>query len=90
MNHLKVTTSSEPIVIYSDSQLSIAYTKDLKFHNRTKHIDIKYHFVKNLVAREEINLEYIPTDVMIADHMTKVIVRNVYEKHVRAQCLYRL
>ena len=76
--------------MYSDSQSSIAYTKDPKFHNRTKHIDIKYHFVRDLVERGEINLEYIPTNVMIADPMTKAIVRNVFEKHVRAQGLCRL
>ena len=90
VNHLRVTTSNEPIVIYSDSQSSIAYTKDSKFHNRTKYIGIKYHFFKDLVACGEIILEYIPTDVMIADPMTKAIIRNVYEKHVRAQDLCRL
>ena len=90
MNHLSVTTSNGPLVIYSDSQSSIAYTKDPKFHNRTKHIDIKYHFVKDLVARGEILLKYIPISIMVADPMTKDLVRNDHDTHVRSQGLCKL
>ena len=50
LDHLKVTSSEEPVTIMSDSQSSIAYTKDPKFHSKTKHIDIKYHYVKDIVA----------------------------------------
>ena len=90
MNHLSVITSNRPLVIYSDSQSSITYTKDPKFHNRTKHIDIKYYFVKDLIARKEILLEYIPTSIMVADPMTKSLIRNDYEKHIRPQGLCNL
>ena len=90
MNHLNIATSNGPLVIYSDSQSSIVYTKDPKFHNRTKHIDIKYHFVKDLVARGEILLEYIPTSVMVADPITKALVRCDHEKHVKSQGLCNL
>ena len=90
MNHLNITTSNEPVTVFSDSQSSIAYTKDPKFHNRTKHIDIKYHFVKDLVAHGEIDLEYIATSEMVADPLTKAVARNVFEKHVRVQGLCKL
>lgn len=49
------------MTLYCDSQAAIAYTKDLKYHNKTKHIDIKYNFVRDIVANGEINLEHIPT-----------------------------
>ena len=57
LDHLKVTSSEELMTIMSDSQSSIAYTKDPKFHSKTKHIDIKYHYVKDMVARGEVNLK---------------------------------
>ena len=50
LDHLKVTSSEEPMIIMSDSPSSIAYTKDPKFYSKTKHIDIKYHYVKDMVA----------------------------------------
>ena len=50
LDHLKVTSSAEPMTIMSNSQSSIAYTKDPKFYSKTKHIDIKYHYVKDMVA----------------------------------------
>ena len=50
LDYLKVTSSEEPVTIMSDSQSSIAYTKDPKFHSKTKHIDIKYHYVKDMVV----------------------------------------
>lgn len=38
----------DPIIINTDSQSCIAITKDMKYSNRTKHIDIKYHYVKDM------------------------------------------
>ena len=67
----------------SDSQSSIAYTKDPKFHSKTKHIDIKYHYVKDMVARGEVNLKYISTYDMIADSLIKAITRDVFEMHIK-------
>ena len=53
LDHLKVTSSKEPVTIIGDSQSSITYTKDPKFYSKTEHIDIKYHYVKDMVARGE-------------------------------------
>ena len=50
LNHLGLTASQDPLIIYSDSQASIAYSNDPKYHGRTKHLEIKYHFVRNQVS----------------------------------------
>ena len=42
-----------------------------KGHSRTKHIDIRYHFIRQHVQDGTIQLEYIPTDQMLADILTK-------------------
>ena len=45
--------------------------KNDKFSNRTKHIDTKFHFIKDLVAKKEIRLEYVDTKDNVADMLTK-------------------
>ncbi|XP_070013543.1 secreted RxLR effector protein 161-like [Nicotiana sylvestris] len=83
--HLDITQNSQgPMTLYCDSQVAIAYIKDPNYHNKTKYIDIKYNFVRDMVASGEINLQYIPTRNMIVDSFTKTISRDMFEKHVMA------
>ncbi|KAF1325884.1 hypothetical protein FI667_g8977, partial [Globisporangium splendens] len=55
------------------NQGSIALAKNPEFHKRTKHIDIRYHFVREKVEDGQVVLEYCPTQEMLADIMTKPI-----------------
>ncbi len=57
--------------IYQDNQGAIALAKNPIFHQRTKHIDIKYHFVREKVESDEFELGYVPTVVMQPDFLTK-------------------
>jgi hypothetical protein len=45
------------------------------FHERSKHIDIKYYFIRDKVQEEEVKLEYIPTDEKTTDFLTKPLSR---------------
>ncbi|OIT27592.1 retrovirus-related pol polyprotein from transposon tnt 1-94, partial [Nicotiana attenuata] len=83
--HLDITKNSQgPMTLYCDSQAAVAYTKYPKYHSKTKHVDIKYNFVRDMVASGEINLQYIPTRSMIADPFTKAISGDLFMKHVMA------
>ena len=55
-------------------------TNNSTFHGRAKHIDIKFHFIRDQVSRGAIKLEYCPTDQMIADILTKGLTREAFCK----------
>jgi hypothetical protein len=65
--------------LHCDNQGSIALANNPTFHQRTKHIDTQYHFIRDEVERQVIKLYYIPTDQMIADVLTKPL------RHVQHQ-----
>ena len=62
-----------PIKIWADNQSAIKLLKNPISSLRSKHIDVIYHFARERVARGEVNFEYISTDKMIADMMTKAV-----------------
>ena len=68
------------ITVFDDSQSAIAMTKNPQFHGKTKHIAIKYHFVREEVEKGTINLKYCQTDNMIADILTKGLSKDKHDK----------
>ena len=72
----------EPIVINEDNQGAIAMAKNPVGHSRTKHIDIRYHFVREGVQDGAIILKYVATGEMIADILTKPLPKHPFEKLV--------
>ena len=60
-----------PTSIFCYNKSAIALSKNPVFHGRCKHIDIKYHKIRELVAEKQISIEYYPTDCQIADIFTK-------------------
>ena len=63
--HQEVTT------IYCDSQSAIYLTKDQMYHERTKHIDVKYHFIRDIIADKKVLIQKINTKDNPADMFTK-------------------
>ena len=64
-----------PIVVYEDNQGAIALIENPVHHQRTKHIDIRYHFIREQVINDCIDVEYLQTDLMVADYLTKPVGR---------------
>jgi len=62
-----------------DNQGAIALTKNPQLHERSKHIDVCYHFIRDLVEQKRCNITFIPTVDMIADGMTKPLARVKFE-----------
>ena len=59
------------ITIFEDNQGAIALTQNPEHHARNKHIDGRYHYCREKVEAGEIKVTYLPTDVMLADVLTK-------------------
>ena len=68
----QVDSDSAPVV-YSDSQSDVALSKNLVHHNASKHIEVRYHFVRDYVISGKIGLEKISTTDNVADGMTKCL-----------------
>ena len=65
--------------IFCDSQSAIFLTKDQMFHERTKHIDVRYHFVRDVIARGDVVVSKVSTHNNPADMMTKSLPITKFE-----------
>ena len=84
LKHLTTELGSPPktpTTIFEDNQSAIAMTKNPQFHGRAKHIDIKYHFIREQVNCGNVILEYCPTGDMTADVFMKGLNRKLFNKH---------
>ena len=68
-----------PTTLHCDNQGAIELSKNSRFHARTKHIDVHFHFVRQSVEHGHIRIKYVPTDEMVADIFTKSLGRVKYE-----------
>jgi hypothetical protein len=68
-----------PIIIHFDNQSCIKLSENPVFHDQSKHIEIRYHFIHDWVQRGAMQLQYISIDEQIEDILTKALPRG---KHV--------
>ena len=78
LNELGLSTR-DPTILFEDNRGAIALSKNPVSHKRTKHIDIRYHFVRETVEAGTINICYCPTSDMLADMFTKPIPKTRFE-----------
>jgi hypothetical protein len=64
-------TDIRSVKLFGDNQGSMSLAENPEFHQRTKHIDIKHHFIWEHVAKGTIDLHYIQSAKMAADGLTK-------------------
>ena len=71
-----------PVNIHCDNESAIAISKNDKKHQRTKHIDIRHHYIRDLQKEGTIQVNWISTKDQIADVLTKVVPQATLEKHI--------
>ena len=77
----------DPALIYQDNKSTIALAeKGRSTSDRTRHINIRYFFVKDRIDQGEIKVQYLPTEDMIADILTKPLQGVLFRK-LRKQLL---
>nr|GEU89796.1 retrovirus-related Pol polyprotein from transposon TNT 1-94 [Tanacetum cinerariifolium] len=63
----------EVLVVYCDNRSVVHLTKNKKFHFKTKHIEVRHHFVRDIVEKEEVIVDKIHTNDNLADMLTKAL-----------------
>jgi hypothetical protein len=74
-------TKDEPLTICEDNNACIELAKESRHLEKAKHINMKTHFVWELIADGIIQLEKISTEDMVADRLTKALGNIKFEKH---------
>lgn len=72
----------KPIVVklFIDNKSAIALSKNPIYHNRSKHIDIRYHFIRSCLEDKLIEVEHISTVEEIADILTKALRKACFDE----------
>lgn len=68
-----------PTALMIDNQSAIKLSNNPEFHQRTKHIDIQYHFIREKVEDGTIVTVYVPTQEQYADILTKALARGQFK-----------
>jgi hypothetical protein len=69
------------ILINEDNQSTIKLTKNEIYNDRSKHIDVRYHFTRECVQRNLLEINYCPTEDMTADILTKSLGSTLHMRH---------
>eukprot|EP00253_Pinus_taeda_P005359 PITA_05359 len=72
-------TCTPPISILCDNTSAINISKNSVMHSKTKHIQIKYHFLREQVLEQKVKLEYVPSKEHVIDILTKPLPRETFE-----------
>ena len=83
--------AKRPIKLLVDNQSIIILSKNQVHHNRTKHIDTRYHYIRQCVKEKRIEVVYVKTEDQLADVLTKSLGRLKFLEirgHLGSECLH--
>ena len=77
----------EDVTLYNDNEMSITLTKNAESQYQTKHINVQHHYIRELVNKKGLTIEWIPESKILADGMIKSLPTKTFKKH---QALLRM
>ena len=80
LQHMDNENDFTCVNIFEDNQGAIALSKNPVNRQRSKHIDIRYHFIRNAVEEGKVIIHYCPTEDMAADVLTKPMTKFKVQK----------
>ena len=91
MEDLNIDINSDNLVtVYYDCQVAISFSKNAKYHSKSKHIETKYNFIKEFLAKKEVAIQYMFTHSIITNPLAKTVTRDVFASDVKSLGLRRL
>ena len=74
--------SSTPTLIYTDSTGCLTQIDNARHHEQTKHVDIKYHYVRDICEQALVRFQHCSTHDMVVDFLTKPLAQELHWKHL--------
>ena len=76
LKELDISCNSIPISV--DNQSAIKLANNSEFHKRSKHIDVRFHFVRDVISRKEIEISYVQSKHQLAEIFTKPLAKHQF------------
>ena len=73
---------SKLLKLFCDNSSTVSFSRNTRITSRSKHIDVKFFFVKEKVVESIIYIEHMPTTSMLVDPLTKDLPICVFQEHV--------
>ena len=67
------------LIVYFDNQSCVKLSENPVFHDKSKHIEIKYHYIRDMVHRGAVKLQYVAMEEHITNFLTKPLARVKFE-----------
>ena len=85
-----IPSAGRPITLYCDNSGAVAQSKEPRYHKKQKHIERKYHLIRDIIERGDTVVTKIASEENLADPFTKALPIQVFERHVDSMGVRRL
>ena len=82
-----VPSAQSAITLYCDNSGAVANAKEPRSHKRGKHIERKYHLIREIVSRGDIVVSQIASENNLADPFTKGLAQKIFDQHVEGMAV---
>ena len=79
-----VPSSMDPIPLFCDNNGAIAQAKEPRAHQKSKHVERKYHVIREILARGDVIVRRVNSMNNVADPLTKALTPKIFERHVES------